>query len=127
MEKGRVKGVHIWRWFCLKDFLYRYTSMEILNYAMVNTLAGLTMSIGYRAIHLFNLTQFIKLLSLIDKPLALIGAIGIIQVGAFGSTYIIYEARRSSFVSKENYESIAKDAPFLEEMFINRRVIGMSK
>ena len=110
-----------------KHHLYRYTISELCFYAAANTIAGLSISVAYRVIHLFNLTEFIQFLSVIEKPVFLISVIGIIQAVAFGSTYLILEARRSSTISQENYESLAKDAPFLEEIFIQRRVIGMFK
>jgi hypothetical protein len=94
---------------------------------VVNTALSLSISIAYRVIHLLNLTEFIKSLSVVDKPVFLISFVGITQVVALGLVYLIFELRRSSALSQENYDLIAINAPFLEDIFINRRVIGMSR
>jgi hypothetical protein len=109
------------------DLNIMYTILEFGAFCILNWVLGLMMSIGYRLIHLLNLTTYMPFLEFINKPWALKVAIGLFQVPILAFIYLGFEIfLRRRFVLNENIQYLLTEAPFLEDLLRNRKVLGRS-
>uniref|UniRef100_A0A914DF16 Uncharacterized protein n=1 Tax=Acrobeloides nanus TaxID=290746 RepID=A0A914DF16_9BILA len=86
-------------------------------------IAAMCFTIYYRAFHLLDLTDYVKLANLIDRPLSLVIGMTIFQVFDI-LVGVAVELDRNNILSQQNYDDLVKDDPILEEWFINRKVIA---
>jgi hypothetical protein len=104
--------IHIW-----------YNIIEFNAYVFLNMIFAMCASIYYRAFHFLDLTGYVKLVNLIDRPLFLVITMTIFQV--FDILVVVaIELGRNNVLSQQNYDNLVKDDPVLEEWLINRKVIG---
>lgn len=108
-------------WFSIDVWFY---ITECAIFCLINTAAGLSITIGYRVIHLLNLTQYVRLLEVIDNAWFFGCVFAGIQCAGIGVTYVIFGERKDDALKEKNYKDILEVAPFLENIFRTRRIIG---